>query len=146
MDIQPNINVVETETEEFMNKFIRNELDKQNRLINDGKARDEKFFAKFNGKVPLDPLYKEYIDQLELKNSDLQNKIDSLLLGNEPDYEYINNLIKTMSQVSEITPENYNKLQKKIENIQSETNKILNEEIPALIAEYERVASTHNHE
>ncbi|EAY06721.1 hypothetical protein TVAG_310080 [Trichomonas vaginalis G3] len=137
--VRPAINTVPTETHEYMNKFIRTEINRQNAFINDGKAQVENFLAKYEGKIPLDPLYKDYIEQLEQNSLELEQKIKDLESGKEPDFQYINSLLSTMTQVATASPESYQQLQGRLEEIQNETDRIYNQEIPALINEYERL-------
>ena len=147
MEFFPPHNSLPKETEKEINHSIDVAITRQQEAQNKPQSDLEKFYSniKSQSKVPLDPLFQDYIQQIMDDNIYWTQKLEDIKSNQQTmvDYEIVHSLIQTISNAAAEAPREYRQLSSSLPKMEEETTQIYEQEIPQLLKEFTELTMLH---
>ena len=135
----PSVNTISSETETEINRAVDAEMNRRRQLKKDSEQPIDSLYQEFQDKFPLDPLFKTHIESLIEENKKYTQWIEHLNNGGDKADEWAMELKNAISQAAKANPEKYNILASDLDKMQEETRRIYEEDIPALIQQFDEL-------
>ncbi|KAH0795765.1 hypothetical protein GPJ56_000343 [Histomonas meleagridis] len=133
-----DIPMLGTETEEYLNRMILEEIDERNKIQREMKEDISKFYRATQTDVCFDPTQIEFMIQANNRIDALQKRLEKLNNGQPLSHEEVEETKARVNAYSSFFSDQGESLLKSIELMEAKTQQIIGKSMPHLIACYEK--------